>query len=566
MSDEVARLGVGIVGDDRTDAAWKSAEKRAKQAQKRVGDTNRKAINDNERATFRSSRAIIGSMAKVEKATSRAFGSRAVSSMLGGRMGALSEAASALGEGFAGASLAGSGLAATAGAVTLAVGATVAVVGVAAYAAMKFGESWAKGAAQLSRTAEVIGVSTKALTEFSNAAERAGVDKGTAVGTMGSLSQTLNDARYGRNTQALEVMRRLGVGMKLNKDGTVDTAGMLPAIADALQRQNSSGRRTAARALGIPETALPAFTQGGKALAADMKDSDKTSNVIDDAAGQKARAADRKRVLREQSWDAAKAEAGKRTSDMMSGHVADAVVSASKALNEAVHGDFKASSKRLSESSASLDKASETFARKIWKVTDPLLGHTAALGQTAKIWGSGSSPSFQGAKAKQAASVLEFFMRKGWSKAAASGITANLLAESNFNHKAVGDGGKALGMAQWHPDRQANFKKVFGHDMTSATAQENLEFAHWELTHTEKAAGAALRRAQTAQEAGEIVSRMYERPKEADYEAAKRGDLATAIEATPIKVEIEVKQGKVTSVKSTTGTGSKAAVSRALVN
>jgi hypothetical protein len=36
------------------------------------------------------------------------------------------------------------------------------------------------------------------LQEFAGAAERVGVDKNTAMGALGGLSQTLNDARYGR--------------------------------------------------------------------------------------------------------------------------------------------------------------------------------------------------------------------------------------------------------------------------------------------------------------------------------------------------------------------------------
>ncbi|WP_395391496.1 transglycosylase SLT domain-containing protein [Novosphingobium sp. BL-8A] len=342
MSDEVARVGIGIVANDRSEAGFKAVEKRAAQSQKRIGNLNRKAFNDNDRATARSTKSIIGSLGRIEQAAARALGGRSLTSGLAGRFGAVTEAASAMGEGMASASVAGGLLEGAVGGVAMAVGGTIAVLGAAAYAAFKFTNSWAQGAAQLARTAEIIGISTKALTEFSSAAERVGVDKGAAVGAVGSLSQTLNDARYGRNTQALEVLRRLGVGMKLNKDGTVDTAAMLPSIANAIQGQNSSGRRTVARLLGIPESALPAFSQGGKALAADMKDSDDTGVVINDADGEMAKRAARKGVLvgqlKDRSSNDSAREAARR---LLDGKIGDAVVDGAQALDAAIHGDFK---------------------------------------------------------------------------------------------------------------------------------------------------------------------------------------------------------------------------------
>ncbi|WP_260927357.1 phage tail tip lysozyme [Novosphingobium sp. 9] len=572
MVDEVAKLGVGIVGDDRTASAFSSVEKRAEKSRKRVSEINRKADNDNQRRVSNSTRTVLGSIAKVEKATSRVLGGRSLLSGLAGRMTGLSEASSALGEGFAGASLAGEGLAATALGVAGAVGGTIAILGAATYAAFKFGDGWAKSTAQLSRTAEVVGVSTKAMTEFDAAAQRAGAQKGAGVAGMSSLNQTLNDARYGRNSQALAVLRRVGVGMKLNKDGTVDTAAMLPVIANAMRRQNSSGRRTLARYLGISDDLIPAFSQGGKQLAADMKDADKNAVVVEDSVGKKARAADRKRVLSDQSIDAAKYEAGRRVSDMTSGNLGDVRDKTMQAFNDAVHGEFKSASKRLGEASDSLDKASETLGEKIWKHTDPILGHVTAMADRARIWGSGSSPSFGSAPAKRLSEAMQAYMSMGWSKEAGAGIAASEWAESSSNAHPRHNAGHA-GAYQWDATRQANFRRVIGKsvDDPTVTLKENREFANWELHHTHKKAGDALRKAKTASEAAEIVSRMYEMTDDGDYQAARRADIAESIVQTPtdpqkVQVHVTVENGKATKVKTTTGSGSKAAVSHAMVN
>ena len=127
-------------------------------------------------------------------------------------------------------------------------------------------------------------------------------------------------------------------------------------------------------------------------------------------------------------------------------------------------------------------------------------------------------------------SPQQFFESKGWSAAQAAGIVANLQAESNMNPGAVGDGGKAYGIAQWHPDRQAAFAKWAGKDIKGSSVEEQLAFVHYEMTEgAEQRAGNALRQALTAQRAGEVVSRQYERPADADGEATRRGARARAL-------------------------------------
>lgn len=135
--------------------------------------------------------------------------------------------------------------------------------------------------------------------------------------------------------------------------------------------------------------------------------------------------------------------------------------------------------------------------------------------------------------------AMKFFMDKGWSKEQAAGIVANLDAESGLKPGAVGDSGEAYGIAQWHKDRQANFKKWAGKDIRDSTQAEQLGFVDYELTQgAEAAAGDRLRKASSAAEAGAIVSRYYERPglNEAakEREARARAGMATSIYGTPM--------------------------------
>lgn len=125
--------------------------------------------------------------------------------------------------------------------------------------------------------------------------------------------------------------------------------------------------------------------------------------------------------------------------------------------------------------------------------------------------------------------AVSYFISMGWSPAQAAGIVANLVAESGLNPTAVGDNGQAYGIAQWHPPRQANFAAVIGKDIRGSSIEEQLAFVHAELNGSEKTAGDALRACTTAAESGACVSRLYERPADADGEAAKRANLATKI-------------------------------------
>jgi len=126
-------------------------------------------------------------------------------------------------------------------------------------------------------------------------------------------------------------------------------------------------------------------------------------------------------------------------------------------------------------------------------------------------------------------SIVSSLMSKGWTESQAVGIAANLHQESSYDHTAVGDGGKAYGIGQWHPDRQANFKKVFGKDIKESTLEEQIAFVDWELRNTEKGAGGRLMGANSAGDAASIVSQYYERPKDRYGEASRRSAKATAM-------------------------------------
>ncbi len=135
-----------------------------------------------------------------------------------------------------------------------------------------------------------------------------------------------------------------------------------------------------------------------------------------------------------------------------------------------------------------------------------------------------------------ATEAVKFFVGKGWTEAQAAGIVGNLQAESGANLKidAVGDGGQAYGIAQWHPPRQRNFEKAFGKSIQGSSFKEQLEFIQWELENTEEAAGRQLKKTKTPEEAAWAFDQYYERSSGAHRQRRIDNALALANQSTTV--------------------------------
>jgi len=143
---------------------------------------------------------------------------------------------------------------------------------------------------------------------------------------------------------------------------------------------------------------------------------------------------------------------------------------------------------------------------KIAKVTNPTKPVKVDPSQVSVVGDDGS-------KTGDAIEALIFFIDKGWKGFQAAGIVGNLQAESgiNLNTSAVGDGGQAYGIAQWHPPRQRDFARLFKKDIRQSSFKEQLTFVNWELNNSEAKAGAELRKTENAREAAIAVDQYYER-------------------------------------------------------
>lgn len=150
--------------------------------------------------------------------------------------------------------------------------------------------------------------------------------------------------------------------------------------------------------------------------------------------------------------------------------------------------------------------------------------------------------------------ALTYFKSQGWSHNQAAGIVANLQAESQVDPSAAQHGGgPGYGLAQWEHDRQRTFKQWSGHDIHGTSLQEQMAFVQYELSHTEQAAGQALKHITTAGEAGASVCRLYERPADINGQAAYRCALAEKIAKTYGQFANVIAGSSTTAPKAPTG-------------
>ena len=103
----------------------------------------------------------------------------------------------------------------------------------------------------------------------------------------------------------------------------------------------------------------------------------------------------------------------------------------------------------------------------------------------------------------------------GLSAPVVAGFLGNFDVEGGYGG-ALGDSGSASGIAQWRKERRDNFKRKFGKEPHEATKEEQAQFVLWELDNPSEAGMtaaqvAAIKGADTAEEAARLIDQYYER-------------------------------------------------------
>ncbi|WP_454862476.1 transglycosylase SLT domain-containing protein [Paraburkholderia fungorum] len=126
----------------------------------------------------------------------------------------------------------------------------------------KLAADWGAFGFSLSKTSRALGMSTSDLQAWHIAAQKSGVTASEFDSSISSSQNTIRDARYGKNPEALMLMQRMGVQIAANRDGTIDYLTTQQRLMAAIGRQRSPvTQRNVAGALEM-EGMLPMIQRG----------------------------------------------------------------------------------------------------------------------------------------------------------------------------------------------------------------------------------------------------------------------------------------------------------------
>lgn len=449
----------------------------------------------------------------------------------------------------------------------------------------QFTQNTINGAAALGQMSDNLGISTQRLDAWKRAAERAG---GSAEGIVATLKESANEVakfKMGQASDSTQWFFRMGGNANELRDGNSYLLARARIIAD-IYKTNPARAALVASQMGISEDQFNLIKQGPVAILklvdAQEKNSAITRKNAEDAQMLRNKWLDLRDTLTSTGQTVLIAliptfeklvAMMQRFAQWVQDHQQDIVKwvdSAVKSLGELIDmlnsgaealggwknvlvallglkiASYTASLLSMGAALAGVGKSLGligTLGGAALRVLGPLglLLHSGDLnsGEQDELDWRRAHPNPVGAQAGESAAkdartagIIDSLVKKGWTKEQAAGIAANLWQESKFDPSAVGDGGKAYGIAQWHPDRQAAFKRLFKKDIQGSTLEEQLMFLTYEMNQgNEKQAGDKVRAARTAAEAAAAVSRYYERPRDTEAEASKRAAAAMQIDS-----------------------------------
>lgn len=108
--------------------------------------------------------------------------------------------------------------------------------------------------------------------------------------------------------------------------------------------------------------------------------------------------------------------------------------------------------------------------------------------------------------------LYDYFIENGFTKAQAAGILGNMQTESDFRTNAYNPHEKAIGLCQWENSRRTDLEKFAARQGKPVTDWHvQVDFIMHEFSTTEKRAFAALKAAQTPEQAAKAFQSKYER-------------------------------------------------------
>ena len=357
----------------------------------------------------------------------------------------------------------------------------------------------------LGNTSNLLAMSASELKAWGQMAELVGGNLESITGTFKNLQSNLAEAKMGGGDKFLEhvayIQQATGkdLGFDLEK-GTFDIYKLSDALADLKGKVTSGQYVQWTQAIGITPESLVLLEKGADYLHANEKEFNKLTAAMDSNA--------KKAEMLNEQWVKVK-NTIESIKQAIYGKVVDYLLKPSSSEDQAAWDKYDA-----------IRKEQETK-------------KSSAETTTGKVGGTNKE------KTKQ---LMDYYQSVGWTKEQAAGIVGNLQQESSLNPNVtnVSRLGIHRGIAQWEPDRQANFKTWAGFDITDPRADlmKQAEFVNYELQKGKYiAVGNALKQKKTTEEATNLISHKYEIAgdssdyKRLQYAASAYGESANMIGA-----------------------------------
>ena len=328
----------------------------------------------------------------------------------------------------------------------------------------------------LGNTSNLLGLSAAELKSWGQVAKLAGGDLNSVTNSFKNLQRNLADVKGGGGEEFLKylsyIQQATGKDLGFNfATGEYDIYKIADALAE-LKKQVSSGQYIEfAQGIGIDQDSLVLLEKGGYYLKENKKYFDELNSSMDD--------------------NTKKAE---QLNEQL-----EKVQSAWESMKQTVYGKV-----------ANWLLTTDPETQAAWERYDAI---------RAKKEGA-AKPSIGQTDARK--KLLDYFVSAGWTKEQAAGIVGNLEQESSLNPNATNKSylGTHRGIAQLSPDRQADFKKWAGFDITDPRADllKQAEFTNYELQKGKYiAAGNLLKQQSTVGGATKAVMDKYEIPGDNSY-------------------------------------------------
>lgn len=411
----------------------------------------------------------------------------------------------------------GSGLSSGRGAmsaVTRFVGGTGLITGAVGALVLKLAQlesEWASSVRSMNNLGVRSGLSTRTAYGVQVAGQLAGLQAEQANAGIEQVRQTYSDALNNRNPEALKRYQAAGISTDPSRVESIESVlTKLAAYAETLRGQGKYGGATNFLGAAGASSLIDFLNRGPAQVAADLATAKAYIPTAED-------------IQRAREYADATAKLGV-TYDKLKTSIQGELAPALGGLLSGLQFGLDAISGR-----GRPNQAAPTELR-IWDGMEKLGNFIRGRGALTMNEYQRQTAVGNGSQLEKARYMVEWYMNRGLSRERAIGMVANASRESSLDERAVGDNGRAVGIYQWHPDRQKGFEEKFGRPLALSTLEEQMAYSLLELRTTEAAAGNALQSATTSAEAASKVSSLYERPKD-PRESQTRADIARDLDS-----------------------------------